>query len=284
MYQETNTISGVRSYENGFPSVYVRYRMNDRITLIGSVTYTIKRPDFSEVVPRRSVDLENRLLTEGNPDLDPTLFTNYDFSIDYKLGRSGLLTLEAFYKEIEDLVFSIETKLSSGTYAGFDRRRLENSGEGTTEGILLTWDQDLEIIPYIPNGFGLNLQYRYENSSADYPGRAGELLPFSETPEESVLLTLRYQAGDWYTHMRLEHASEQLRRVDSSSFGDIYRYEKTVIDLNATYQVSEHFSVDLEFNNILNEPADETYEGNRTQYAQYLTQGWGTRLSLRWQM
>jgi len=112
----------------------------------------------------------------------------------------------------------------------------------------------------------------------------GADLPFTNTPEQSVRLTVRYEWEDWYAHVRLNQKSRQLNRVDTDSSGDIYRVESLTIDLNVNYQVTTNLSIDLEINNLLSEPADEYYEGILSQRSSYLTHGWNAQLSFRWQM
>lgn len=283
-YQETNPIVGERSYSNGFPALYLRYKWNPRITLIGSLTYTIQRPNFGDVVPRRNVNLENQDLSEGNPELDPTRYTNYDFSIDWRLFDKSLLTLEGFYKQVEDLVFPLESKVESGTYAGFDRNRMENSGAGDTMGFQITWDQYLDGIPLLPDGFAFNLQYHYEQSDVDYPGRLGESLPFAGTPESVVELTVRYRKGPWYGHIRASYSGDELVQVDDNYEEDQYKLGHTMVDLNFNYQLSERLRLDFEFNNLLNSPVHHTYEGIESRRSAYQTRTWNTQISLLFQM
>jgi len=283
-YETTNRVSGSRDYTNGFPAIYTRYRLNDRLTLIASLTFTLKRPDYDDAVPRRSVDFEDQELHEGNPNLDPTCYTNYDISVDYRVNGSGLVTLEGFYKEVEDLVFSLESKVEEGPYAGFDRFRLENSGSGTTQGLKLTWDQGLDPLPFIPEGLGFNLQYRYEDNSVSYPGRTDETLPFTHSPEQSWEFTLRYDKGPWYAHLKFAQNDTMLTQVDTHPGEDDYQKPLQRLDFNMSYQVSESMRIILDVFNMTDSPDYERYEGVPERLSQYHYSDWSAQIGLRWQI
>ncbi|NER52023.1 MAG: outer membrane beta-barrel protein, partial [Symploca sp. SIO1A3] len=157
-YERTNVVTGSRSYTNWFPGVHARKKVGDQVVLIGSWTRTIKRPWFGQIVPYRHVDQEDQSLDEGNPELNPTLFDNLDFSIDWNYSEGDSLSLEFYYKEVEDVVFSQQDILASGPYAGYERNRELNSATAELSGVKVTWTVGIsKLAEWVPCYWGMLL-------------------------------------------------------------------------------------------------------------------------------
>ena len=114
------------SYENFYlPSLNVRYALNDDSNLRFSFAKTVSFPEFKEVAPFVYEDVTKRV--GGNPDLlnDPSFSDVYNIDLKYEwfFGKSELLSIAGFAKEIRNPVNLVIANDATGT------RRYFRTGE-----------------------------------------------------------------------------------------------------------------------------------------------------------
>jgi TonB-dependent receptor len=282
-YLQTNPVSGSSGYTNTFPSFHLKMDRGKRLTFIGSWTKAIERPSFSSLTPYRRVDLEDRELSEGNPDLKPTLYSNLDLSLDYNLHDDDLISLEFFYKTVDDVIFSRTSTLLSGTYAGFERNRDENSASGSLWGIELTWYQSLDILPILPKGLKLNTNYIYSNSQFEYPNRPEQPLAIANHPNQKLQLAITYDLGKFYAQLKIEHQSNTVSRVADVPEEDWFKEGITEVALTASCRLSEHLRIVGGVRRLTDTPSEVVYEGNRDQLVRYRYRGRSANLGLKYE-
>ena len=73
---ETNEVND-RNYSNLFPSAAVAYKLSDKHQLQASYSRRISRPRFRSLLPFFTYS-NNRVIYQGNPDLDPELTDSYE--------------------------------------------------------------------------------------------------------------------------------------------------------------------------------------------------------------
>lgn len=97
-----------KSYTDFLPSANLSLRVADDDYLRLSVSRQISRPRFFEL--RGGIDASSTggFLTGsgGNPQLSPYRANQFDFAYEHYFGRSGSLTLGAFYKDIRSFIIS----------------------------------------------------------------------------------------------------------------------------------------------------------------------------------
>ncbi len=282
-YQRTNPVSGSSGYTRTFPGIHLKIDRGDRLTLIGSWTETIERPRFSSLTPFRRVDLEDEELKEGNPNLRPTLYSNLDFSIDYNLSDEDLVSLEFFYKKVDDVIFSRTSTVPTGTYAGFERTRDENSASGSLWGIELTWDQSLDFLPVLPDGFNLNTNYTYNNTEIEYPNRPGQTLPIASHPDRKLQLSLTYDQGKLYAQLRVKHESTTIQRVSEVPEEDRFKEGLTEVTLSTSYQLTDRLRLVGRLRRLTDTPSSIRYEGTRDQLVNYRYGGQSARFGFKYE-
>jgi len=268
VYLGTNPTFGENDYSNGFSNAHVRYRWNDRTTLIASYTNTIKRPRYSEVVPFRRVDLEDLDIEEGNPDLMPTLYRNIDFSVDVKLGEEGLMSLELFDRAVDDFIFSRKSIIAGGVYDGFELERQENSATAQIRGLELSWNHPISG-PIFPDGLSLNANYVHQESELVYPSRPDEILPMTGMPDNELRVAVNYEAGKFFAQLKMAREDEHVYRVTSSPSEDRYRLVNSSMDLTVSYKLRDRTRLYLEWDNLTNEPQFDNYEGHPSRPVGY---------------
>lgn len=103
-FVNANRLTDSNSYRNYFPAIHFRYDRG-RFSYTGSWSNTIWRPFYGMVVPYRYVNQRDEFIGQGNPELRPSLIENYNAAVDYKISDGTTLSLELFYKDVEDTFF-----------------------------------------------------------------------------------------------------------------------------------------------------------------------------------
>lgn len=283
VYLGTNPTSGSSSYGNAFPNAHVRYKWNDRTTFIASYTNTIKRPDYGDVVPYRRVNLEDREVEEGNPNLNPTLYTNIDMSVDFRVGEQGLLSLELFDRKLDDYIFSNESLISGGIYDGFELERQENSSSAQLRGVSMTWNQPLHL-PLLNDGLSFNANFIRQESELQYPERPGEVLPLPRLSDNEMNLALTYEKEKLFAQVKIAAEDDQVYRVASNPESDRFFAPRGRVDLAVSYKLQKKSRVYLEWDNITNEPYLEIYEGDPLYSTYHRLRPWSLTTGVKFEL
>ena len=116
------TGSSNKDYRRLYPSITLKYDVNEKhsIRFANSTTQTL--PEFKEIAPFEYVSPTNQI-TRGNPDIEASTNYNYDLKWEFFPSNDQLVSLTAFYKEIEDPINKVQDRGSAGIFSYF------NSGE-----------------------------------------------------------------------------------------------------------------------------------------------------------
>ncbi|MFH6602870.1 TonB-dependent receptor domain-containing protein [Maribacter algicola] len=148
----------VKEYNNLYPSLNVKYDINDKNGLRLAVSRTITLPEFKEISPFEYVSQTGQV-TRGNPDLEASRDLNYDLKWEYFPSNGQLISLAAFYKDISDPINKVQDRGSAGVFSFF------NSGE-KAEIYGFEAETKIDLVSPITNeedgsmsGYGLNLVF-----------------------------------------------------------------------------------------------------------------------------
>ncbi|WP_282178551.1 TonB-dependent receptor [Maribacter stanieri] len=111
-----------QDYSNFYPSLNVKYTINDLNALRLAVSRTITLPEFKEIAPFNYVSPTGQI-TRGNPDLIASKDINLDLKWEYFPSAGQLVSVAAFYKDISDPINRVRERGSAGIFSYF------NSGE-----------------------------------------------------------------------------------------------------------------------------------------------------------
>src|SRR5262249_23294689 len=123
-------------------------------------------------------------LSAGNPDLQPTHSNNYDLLFEHYLPTVGYVSLGAFYKDLSDPIYSVQTVVESGPFAGFTETQPINGEKANISGLEASWQQHLTFLPGALKGLGVLANYTYTRSKAKVPGRDDDPDLLRTTPRE----------------------------------------------------------------------------------------------------
>ncbi|MCF8381538.1 MAG: TonB-dependent receptor [Bacteroidales bacterium] len=100
--------SVTKQYGHFLPSAHLKITPVKWMDFRLSYAKTLKRPNYSEIVPSMYVDIGNGYLQDvGNGDLKEMIAQSYDASVSFYSGKFGLLSLGVFSKEFTDYITEI---------------------------------------------------------------------------------------------------------------------------------------------------------------------------------
>jgi len=91
-------------YSTLLPSAHLRWNLssNDRVSL--SLARTVRRPSFNHILPLLLEEEFGDNDFIGNPQLDPELAWGMDLGFERRLGRRGIVGVNVFYRDVQDLI------------------------------------------------------------------------------------------------------------------------------------------------------------------------------------
>ncbi|MFN2239671.1 MAG: TonB-dependent receptor plug domain-containing protein [Thermoanaerobaculia bacterium] len=167
------------------PSIHARYRFAGEIQLRGAVSRTLARPPFKDKVPTRS--LKKDKIEEGNPDLLAATSVNIDLGLEKYFGKSGLLALGVFRKEVDDIIE--KQQIGFDSFTGLPIIRPVNAGAASVQGLEVEGRGNLAALglpqmTLIGNYTWLDSEVRDVNT--------GESRRLADQPRSLANLMLRY--------------------------------------------------------------------------------------------
>jgi TonB-dependent receptor len=293
------SVTGSSNYLNVMPSVQLQYRLQQDTNLRGTFGIGIARPNFSDIVPSRSIDPNTSpypTITAGNPALKPTRANNYDILIEHYFRPYGILQAGFFYKTLSDAIYSTRNRFTNNPtqcvqYPTCDVLESINGPSGHITGFEASWEQRLAFLPGLLSGLGVALNYSYTSSQVTFPAGFNAVTPDASNPNppgRSDHPSLQRQAPNNY-NIGLTYDKKRLSvrfamtHNDASIYsyfwingsattdpvlglkgpnGDQYLYAHTQYDIQGSYRVYRGLSLVAYGLNLSNEPFG-FYQGSK---------------------
>lgn len=181
-------VSEEHTYTDVLPSANFAFDLSDNLVFRLGAARTMARPDYTDIVPRVSLNPGSLTGNAGNPEVDPYRANQFDFSFEYYPSEDSVFALALFYKDIQSFVsseiisgiFPVETatpNLSRCTPDGGPNPNLynceffidqrANGGGGRVQGF------EVNAQTPIWGDFGVLVNYTYSDGEAD----SGDPLP-----------------------------------------------------------------------------------------------------------
>jgi TonB-dependent receptor len=281
-YAGTTAVTASRAQTDVFPGLHASRAFTDDLAVYLSWTQSIRRPDYTDLVPARRISRAGREIEEGNADLRSTLYTNYDLSIDFAYDGGGKLSLELFHRDISDPTLNRRSLLTEGPFAGFERSRPENGARASLRGGELAWGQELEVLHPLLEGFELELNYRRFASRQTLESRPGESLPLANQPDHEVAMQLAYDRGPYYVAVELEHEGRSLDSIGRQRAEDRFVPARNTWALSISRQFRPGLRVILDLDNLAGR-SDRRYMGDPSRPDFFALDVRTYRLGLKWE-
>lgn len=137
-------------YDFLLPSASFKLDLTHRDRIIGSVARTARRPDFDLISPGVKEEEIGDNDRRGNPQLDPELAWGFDLGYERRIGRSGVIGINAFYRDVKDLIEIENTGETGSEGTGTWIYEAHNVGDGKVYGVEFDLSTDLSFVG-LPN-------------------------------------------------------------------------------------------------------------------------------------
>ncbi|ATC31079.1 TonB-dependent receptor [Caulobacter vibrioides] len=214
-------------------------------------------------------------VTVGNPYLKPTKSTNVDASVEWYFASVGSLTMAVFYKELSDVASNTTTRLpftnNGATFDAVVTTPGNSSQKAKIKGFEIGYQQFYDFLPKPLDGFGINANYSYIDSSGvpqstlsatDPDVAAGRvanidtsLLPLQGLSKHNANFAAIYEKGKISARLAYNWRSDFLLTVRDVivPFAPIMNEATGQLDGSLFYTVNDQVKVGVQGVNLLNE-------------------------------
>ncbi len=163
---------------NGYwlPMFHLKYKPFKWFDVRLAYTKTLSRPSFNRIIPKW--DIQSFSVSWSNPNLTPSLSTNYDAYLSFYTNKLGLLTIGGFHKNIEHLIFDPgssvildpqEYSLPDNVKGRPINQYVNDKYPAKLTGIEVEWQTRFWYLDNFLNGAILNINYTHTVSDVRYP-------------------------------------------------------------------------------------------------------------------
>lgn len=266
------------------PAFHIKYTPDTKSVYRLAYTRTISRPAYGDIAPRMNVSLKDKTISEGNPDLTPTLSNNIDLLGEYYTGGTGVISAGVFFKNITDYsvtkkdevrfsqvekyVVTPEELTSQGALPAtitdykkyydplkkndelLTRTKPINAGVANLLGVELGFQRKLSFLPGVLANFNVYANYTHnwiftKKNEPKLPGTANNI----------VNLSLAYEVNKFNVRVSFNYTSAFSTVTGNlpDGKGDIYYDKVYYLDANANYFLSKRWVLFANANNLLNQ-------------------------------
>ncbi len=293
-------------YTNTLPNLQARFEIRENLLLRAAVTSAIRRLEYEFAAPSSRLQLNAfsgggaanivdpvnfpnvGALTIGNPNLKPYEAMNYDLALEYYLKSGGILSAAVFHKTIENPIYQTIDLRQNFVFnqIGFQDLQIssyQNGKDGKVNGLELALQVPLKFLPAPFDGFGIDGNITLVSSSVEVFSRPGVKLRLFEQPDRTVSGALYYQKGRVSARVAYTYQTESLRQIGTDALRDFWRADHYQTDAQASFRLSEKFTLFANVQNITDQPQD-TYQGlpERLRFRRMF--GWNARFGVRFRL
>ncbi|QLE84095.1 TonB-dependent receptor [Shewanella sp. Scap07] len=284
------TVKGEK-YTDYLPSLNLNFLITDQSQIRFAAAKVMSRPPINRLAGDASASVNDDGEINGsstnNPFLRPFYADQYDISYEYYLD-DGAIVAALFYKNIDSFIDTVaienfdfkgngfnvpdyiidpvsgeQIETTNGTYT----TAVNNSEGGYIRGLELAYTQVFTSLPEVWSGLGLNLSYSYTESEVESQTDLGgesvtQSLPGLSNNVASATLFYSYEGFETRVSARYrdEFVSEQVAINEQV----VNFAEETVIDYQASYQITDALGVLFQVNNVTDEPT-KSYFGTESK-------------------
>jgi iron complex outermembrane receptor protein len=253
-----------RHYTDFLPSANLSFDLRRDLILRFAAARTMARPDYTDIVPRVSLNPGALTGSGGDPFVKPFRANQFDVSIEWYPDRETIIAAAVYYKDIISYivnrttqeVFPIETEtpnLSRCTPAGtgnpdlfnctFDINRRSNGPGGTNKGF------ELQVSRPIWGGFGVLGNYTYSDAKSE----SGDPIPGNS--KHAFNVTGYYERGPLSARLSYTYRSKFFIDIDRAS--PLNQKSTSSLDASASFKLTENVWLTADAVNLTNEKIEQ---------------------------
>ncbi len=236
------------------PSMHIRYALDPENIIRFSVTRTMSRPSYFDLVPAQ--DKGDNTSTQGNPNLRAARSTNIDLQYEYVTSTTNQFSIGVYAKRIidpiEDEVYG--TNISTIT-----------KGNGNPADV---YGAEVSALVHLEN-FGISGNYTYvysritdqvycdtinQNTGDQFTVYFKRTRPLQSQSPVLANATLSYENAQWGTGIRVSYNYTGRRLVAVNNYDALDIYEDAVDDMDcaADQEILPGLKLSLKLSNLLN--------------------------------
>ena len=233
-----------------FPSLNMKYQMNEKNSLRFAFSRTVTRPSFIEMAPFLYQESYGSAQIRGNADLQNGY--NYNIDLRYELFEKNgdMLSITAYYKHLKAPIERVQT-LSGGSAV----HSFRNADNGMATGMEIEFRK--EIVKDLR--FGVNGSYMYTNvklpEGGAYTNSQRALQGASPYLANADLTYSPAFSNDRQLSVALLYNLQgpRIHSVGISGLGDIKQQPVHTLNFTGSYRFNRRFAVKLQVNDLLNQ-------------------------------
>ncbi|WP_242184108.1 TonB-dependent receptor [Sphingomonas sp. CARO-RG-8B-R24-01] len=250
-----------RKYTDVFPDLNVRFDASNRLVLRAAATTAIGRPNYADLAPYTSVSdttLNKGVVALGNPDLKPYKAVAGDLSAEYYLPGQGILSIAAFYKHLDDPIFTAGVN-RAGSFGGitFTSALVTqplNARSAELYGVEANLQTQLQFLPAPLDGLGISGNFTYTDGSArGVPNRADKVPNFLQSKYIGTA-QIFYEKYGLTARLAYTYRSQYLDTLGDSTATDQYTAENNSLDARIGFSPVKAYTLFVEASNLLDSP------------------------------
>jgi TonB-dependent receptor len=250
--ETSDDTTGTGNYTNVLPSLLLKYNLSSRSLIRGSVTSTLARPNYYDLVPYISFSRDDLEAEFGNPKLQAATATNVDLSYENYLPNVGLISAGVFYKRINNFIYT--ESINDFEYKGttYDAQTPRNGEVANVQGLELAFQRTLGKSGFAKN---LNLYTNATFTASQTTGvRDGENIALAGTAPIMLNASLAYDAKKFTARVSFNHAQGYVDEYGGDAYSDRFYGDQSFVDINAYYALTPKLRVFIDLNNLTNQP------------------------------
>jgi TonB-dependent receptor len=223
-YSSSYTLNFPRTYINAnrgseyfLPNFHLTIKPLDWMHIQAAYTKTVSYPSYNQIMPNTYINngIAPYSYQTGNPDLKPEQWSSYDLLVAMFTNEIGLFTVDGFYKEVKDYIWTRTYIRIPGdpVLPGFTNNQnvsttvtVNNDQFVYVKGLEFEWQTNFWYLPKPFNYFSLNINYTVMESKAIYPatrnyttteiGNNGKPVSYSHRVDSTVTGHMLYQPNN----------------------------------------------------------------------------------------
>jgi TonB-dependent receptor len=249
----TSEVTGGATNGVVLPMAHLRYAFDDSTILRTAFTRTLARPDYADLVPRETINLQNYTISQGNPALQPTTSWNYDLMFEHYFRSVGIVSAGFFAKQLTDYIYPFE----STDVRGGDTYRVtqpQNGESATLRGAEFAFQNQLRFLPGPLAGIGVYANYTFTTSSTTFLGREGETAPLPGQARHVGNFAVWYERYGFSGRASVNYHGRFLDSVGATSANDVFYDAHEQLDVMLSQAIGRNFRVFADFLNLSDAP------------------------------
>ncbi len=232
-----------------FPTINLKYSMNEKNSLRFSVSRTVTRPSFIEMAPFLYQESYGSTQIRGNEDLQ----NGYNYNLDIRYERFGengdMFSATAYYKHLDKPIERTQRLNGGATMYSF-----QNADQGMAAGI----EVEARKMLVKELRLGANLSYMYTNvklpQGGAYTNKERSLQGASPILVNADLTYSPRFGEDRQLSLALLYnlQGRRIHAVGVSQLGDVKQEPVHTMNFNASYNFNSRFSLNLQVKDLLN--------------------------------